>query len=159
MMLHDSNKLRGLRLYQIDFFRTPFDVAHDYNNMTQEDKDKLSSFDIYASFDYEDEFNNYIILFLTTQPIIDKYKIMLFNNVIPNITKDISQNVISYNIDLSENLEKHRTKKNSKKLTEFQNNLDIWIESNLDLDKVLDMINEKGMECLKKAHLNFLKKI
>lgn len=159
MMLHETHNRTTLKLYQIDFFRTPYDVAFDYNGMSNDDKERLASLDINTSFDYEDEFNNYTILLLTTSTVIDKYKIILFNNIIPNIIKDISDNVISAKQNILDDIEKYRTKKNSTKLNQFKTKLENWIESNLNLDKILDMINENGMESLKPIHLKFLKKI
>ena len=159
MMLHETPNRTTLKLYQIDFFRTPYDVAFDYNGMSNDDKERLASLDINTSFDYEDEFNNYTILLLTTSTVIDKYKIILFNNIIPNIIKDISDNVISAKQNILDDIEKYRTKKNSTKLNQFKTKLENWIESNLNLDKILDMINENGMESLKPIHLKFLKKI
>jgi hypothetical protein len=158
-MLHETPNRTTLKLYQIDFFRTPYDVAFDYNGMSNDDKERLASLDINTSFDYEDEFNNYTILLLTTSTVIDKYKIILFNNIIPNIIKDISDNVISAKQNILDDIEKYRTKKNSTKLNQFKTKLENWIESNLNLDKILDMINENGMESLKPIHLKFLKKI
>ncbi len=159
MMLHDPSRFKNFRLYQIDFFRTPMDVANDYNLMENVDKEKLANLDIYSSFDYEDEFNNYILLLLTEKPMIDKYKIILYNNIIPNVTRDISDIVINFKIDLLEDIEKYRNRTNKQKLNNFKQNVEFWIESNLELDKILDMINEKGVEWLKPLHKNFLKKI
>jgi hypothetical protein len=135
------------------------DVANDYNLMENVDKEKLANLDIYSSFDYEDEFNNYILLLLTEKPMIDKYKIILYNNIIPNVTRDISDIVINFKIDLLEDIEKYRNRTNKQKLNNFKQNVEFWIESNLELDKILDMINEKGVEWLKPLHKNFLKKI
>jgi hypothetical protein len=158
MMLHEIEKLKNLRVYQIDFFRTPFDVAHDYNTMTSGEKEKLSTLDIFSSFDYEDDFNNYTLILITDSKTADKYKIVLFNNIIPNVTKDISKHILDCNIDLNENLKKFRNKKNTEKLFDFLVALEKWMESNLDVDKILDLINEKGIESLKEIHLKILKK-
>lgn len=158
MMLHETEKLTQLRVYRIEFFRTPFDVAHDYNTMSAGEKEKLSSLEIFASFDYEDEFNNYTLILITSKQSADKYKIILFNNVIPNVTKDISNNIIECKIDLLEDLTKYQNKHNSEKFFDFMVSFEKWMEANLDLDKILDIINEKGLGALKEIHLKILKK-
>ncbi len=157
-MLHETEKLKTLRVYQIEFFRTPFDVAHDYNTMTSGEKEKIAELEIHSSFDYEDDFNNYTLVIIANEKTADRYKIILFNNIIPNITKDISDNILSNKIDLIEDLKKYKNKKNSEKLFDFTVALENWIEANLDLDKILDLINEKGIESLKEIHLKILKK-
>ena len=159
MMLHENDKLKQLRVYQIEFYRTPYDVAHDYNTMSIVEKEKLSSLEIFSSFDYEDDFNNYILIFITDKTTADKYKIILFNNVIPNVTKDLSDNIINGKIDLLEDLQKFRNSKNTEKYFDFMVAFESWLEANLDLDKILDIINEKGLEALKEIHLRILKKI
>ena len=157
MMLHEIEKLKTLKVFQIDFFRTPFDVAHDYNTMTPGEREKLSALDIFSSFDYEDDFNNYTLIFITDDKTADKYKIILFNNIIPNVTKDISRNILNCNIDLHENLKKYQTKKNTEKIFDFLFGLEKWMEENLDVDKILDLINENGIQSLKEIHLKILK--
>jgi hypothetical protein len=156
-MLHEIEKLKSLRVFQIDFFRTPFDVAHDYNTMTMGEKEKLSALDIFSSFDYEDDFNNYTLILITDEKTADKYKIILFNNIIPNVTKDISNNILNCNIDLQENLKKYRNKMNIDKMFDFCVALEKWMEANLDVDKILDLINERGLQSLKEIHLKILK--
>jgi hypothetical protein len=64
---------------------------------------------------------------------------------------------LNCNIDLHENLKKYQTKKNTEKLFDFLVSLEKWMEANLDVDKILDLINENGIQSLKEIHLKILK--
>ena len=146
-------------LYIIEFCRTSEDVSYDYEHLSDNDKEKVSNLDTVSSFDFEDEYQNYTCYILMSPNEFEKYKKILDDNIIPYICTDIAQSVIKNNINLEKKLFKYTNNYNENSYHEFIKKLNDWILSNLDLDIVLDMINEKGVDSLRKVDKDFLEKI
>ena len=146
-------------LYIIEFCRTSEDVSYDYEHLSDNDKEKVSNLDTFSSFDFEDEYQNYTCYILMSPNEFEKYKKILDDNIIPYICTDITQSVIKNNINLEKKIFKYTNNYNENSYHEFIKKLNDWILSNLDLDIVLDMINEKGVDSLRKVDKDFLEKI
>ena len=149
----------NLTLNIIEFCRSSEDVSYDYDHLTDNDKEKITNLDTVASFDFEDEHQNYVCYSLMSPNESEKWKNILDANLIPYICHDISLNVIKNNINLEKKLIKFTNNYNENSYHEFINKLNEWIKSNLDLDTVLDMINEKGVDSLRLIDKEFLKNI
>jgi len=149
----------NLTLNIIEFCRSSEDVSYDYDHLSDNDKEKIANLDTEASFDYEDEQQNYVCYSLMSSNETEKWKNILDANFIPYICHDISLNVIKNNINLEKKLIKYTNNYNENSYHEFINKLNEWIKSNLDLDTVLDMINEKGVDSLRLIDKEFLKNI
>ena len=149
----------NLTLNIIEFYRSSEDVSYDYDHLSDNDKEKIANLDTEASFDFEDEHQNYVCYSLMSSNETEKWKNILDANLIPYICHDISLNVIKNNINLEKKLIKYTNNYNENSYHEFINKLNEWIKSNLDLDTVLDMINEKGVDSLRLIDKEFLKNI
>lgn len=143
----------------IEFHRPIEDISYDYENLPDIDKYKLSNIDIKASFDYEDNYLNYKIYLLIAPEELKIYKKILDINLIPYLCRDITENVLQNKIDLEKYLMKWITPKNKESYHKFISNIKDWLISNLDLDTILDMINDKGLKALLPIHKEFLKRI
>ena len=86
---------------------------------------------------------------------MNKFTDYLYSNIIPYICKDMTNNVIANNIDIEAYLIKNI--RNNFDFSEFISIIESWIKSNLEIDMVLDMINEKGIDSLRKIDYEFLK--
>jgi hypothetical protein len=149
----------NLTLNIIEFCRSSEDVSYDYDHLSDNDKEKITNLDTVASFDFDDEQQNYVCYSLMSSNETEKWKNILDANLIPYICHDISLNVIKNNINLEKKLIKYTNNYNENSYHEFINKLNEWIKSNLDLDTVLDMINEKGVDSLRLIDKEFLKNI
>jgi hypothetical protein len=148
-----------LILVKIDFCRAVEDVSYDYEHLSDNDKEKVSNIDIVASFDFEDEYQIYNSYFLISPNEIEKYRKILDDNIIPYLCTDFSSNVIQNKMNLERILLKYTNNNNEIEYYKFINRLNEWIKENLDIDIVLDMINEKGINSLRTVDKEFLKTI
>mgnify|MGYP003336493820 CR=1 FL=1 len=139
-----------------EFHRASEDVASDYELLSDLDKERISNLEPEATFDYEDEFGNYNCCLILSEIELEKYKNLLDKNTIPYLCKDISYNVIKNDINLSKKLIKYTNNANKNLYYDFIRKVDSWITQNLELDIILDMINEKGIDSLRKIDKEFL---
>ena len=146
-------------LYIVEFCRTSEDVSYDYEHLSDNDKEKASNLESISNFDFEDEYQNYTCYTLMSPNELEKYKKILDDNLIPYICTEITQSVIRNNINLEKKLFKYTNNYNENSYHDFINKVNDWILSNLDLDIVLDIINEKGIDSLRKVDKEFLEKI
>ena len=143
----------------LEFYRSSEDIAQDYEYLSDNDKEKVANINAVSSFDFEDEFQNYVCYFLISPSEIEKYKNVLDSNLISYICTDISKNVINNNINLEKKLVKYTNHYNNELYLEFIEKTNDWIKQNIDLDIILDMINEKGINSLRTIDKEFLEKI
>jgi hypothetical protein len=139
-----------------EFHRNSEDVATDYELLSDIDKEKIADLEPEGTFDYEDEHGNYNCCLIITEIELEKYKNLLDENNIPYLCKDISYNVIKNDINLTKKLLKYTNNINENLYYDFIKKVDNWIVSNLELDIILDMINEKGINSLRKIDKEFL---
>jgi YD repeat-containing protein len=81
------------------------------------------------------------------------------DNLIAYLCKDISISVIKNDINLERILKKYVNSDNRNDFKIFIKEVNRWILDSLDLDTILDMINEKGINSLRKVDKTFLKKV
>jgi hypothetical protein len=146
-------------LISIEFNRSLEDITYDYDRLSDNDKEKMGNISIITSFDYEDEYDNYTIIILILPNEKEKYKKILDDNIIPYICTDITQNVIRNKINLSKKLIKFVNNYNKIEYFNFINKVNEWIGNNIDIDIVLDIISEYGIESLRDIDKEFLKKV
>ena len=142
-----------------EFHRSSEDIAGDYDLLSEIDKEKVADLETDATFDYEDEFGNYNCFLIISEIELEKYQKILDSNNIPYLCKDISKNVVKNDINLSKKLIKYTNNINENLYHYFINKVDDWITQNLELDIILDMINEKGINSLRKIDKDFLSKL
>lgn len=144
------------KVYIFEFNRSSESVADDYDLLSEIDKEKISDLDTDASFDYEDEFGNYNFYLVISELEFLKYKKLLDDNNIAYLCEDISNDILRNDINLSKKLLKYTNNMNENLYHEFINTLNDWISQNLELDIILDMINERGINSLRKVDKDFL---
>lgn len=144
------------KVYIFEFNRSSESVADDYDLLSEIDKEKISDLDTDASFDYEDEFGNYNFYLVISELEFLKYKKLLDDNNIAYLCEDISNDILRNDINLSKKLLKYTNNMNENLYHEFINTLNDWISQNLELDIILDMINERGIDSLRKVDKDFL---
>ena len=133
-----------LLLKKLEFNRSAEDVADDYTYLSENDKEKIVNIDTKATFDFENEYLNYMCYYLIDSKEWEKYQKVLDDNLISYICHDISENVIKNVINLEKILYKYVYRDNLEDYHDFIEITNEWIYDNLDLDTILDMINEKG---------------
>jgi hypothetical protein len=146
----------NLQLQKFEYFRGADILAEEYTYLSENDKERIINIDSEATFDFEDEHNNYTCYLLIDSSELQKYKKVLDLNLIAYLCNDISQSVIKNQLNLEKILSKYVTPDNERDYYTFMKTVDDWIVSKLDLDLVLDMINEKGMASLRDIDKRFL---
>lgn len=146
-------------LIHIEFCRSTEDVAEDYMRLSDIEKEKIANVEVDITFDYEDEYDNYSSYLLISSVEYEKYKKILDDNLIPYICTDISKKVIYNEISLEEILIEKIDKYNDKSYLDFIMKTNSWIKENLNLDIVLDIINNKGLDSLREIDKQILKEI
>ena len=147
------------RIYLFEFHRRSAEVAWEYDNISDTDKEKVANLDVVANFDFDDEFGNYNFYSIMSELEKIRYENILNKNMINYFCKDISQLVLDNDLDILQKIQKYKNESNKTFFEKFSKNVIQWLEQNLELDVILDMINKKGLDSLKDIHKNFLKNI
>jgi hypothetical protein len=142
-------------VYKIQFDKNSFDLNDDYDRLSEVEKERISDLDAETFFDYEKD-GNYTCFVITTPVEMKKYISILTNNLIICDCRDISSDVLKFKLDLEEELRDQISTINSIKYSFFIDDIYEWIESNLDMDMVLDRISEVGIDSLSKIEKDFL---
>jgi hypothetical protein len=143
-------------VYKVEFSKSSFDLNEDYEYLSEREKEWISQLDAESYFDYDSPTG--YICFVITNPIeMGKYLDILNKNYIWNHCQDLSKQILSSQINLSEELNHIINSFNSIKWSFFIEDLDDWILENLDIDTVLDRISEVGIDFLKPIEKDFLK--
>lgn len=149
-MLH---VLKNLGVYMVEF--------KDYLNSSSApmvDEEKLETIyllNFYLCIDYTNN-NNYTILILAEMDGINNFKLFLDENNIPYICKDISDDVLSGDIDVKEIIYNSLDEFNYEISDLFLEELEEWIYQNTNLDIILDKISSKGIEILSEKEKKYL---
>ena len=149
----------NLQLQKFEYLRGADILADEYTYLSDNDKEKIVNIHSKATFDYEDEKQNYNCYLLIESSVLKKYKNILDLNLISYLCHDVSQSVIKNQTNLEKILSKYITSENEKDYYEFIKIVNEWILSKLDLDIVLDIINDSGIESLREIDKDFLKKV
>ena len=142
-------------VYKIQFDKNSFDLNDDYDRLSEVEKERISDLDAETFFDYEKD-GNYTCFVITTPVEMKKYISILTNNLIICDCQDISSDVLKFKLDLEEELRDQISTINSIKYSFFIDDIFEWIESNLDMDMVLDRLSEVGIDSLSKIEKDFL---
>ena len=123
--------------------------------MNETDRTNLTQIQFVNSFDYEDKYGFYNMIAISDSEQMNKYIKILENNLIFHHYRDISSTILKNQFDWRkvEDRVKPSFKKN---YNEFIKKSENWIIENTDLDTVLDLINERGIEDLREPDKKFL---
>jgi hypothetical protein len=143
-------------VYKIEFYKSTLDLNDDYDRLSEYEKECISELNADSFFDYEDELERYTCYLITTPSELERYTVILKNNLIKHDYFNLSKSLLKNEIDL-EDLEEKIDEINYFKYDFFMDDIDNWILHNLDIDTVLDRINSVGIESLKPIETKFLK--
>ena len=146
-------------LQKIEFCRSTEDVSRDYIYLSDIDKIRISQLEILSSFDYQDNHGNYNCFLLISNRDIITYLAILEKNFIPHFCHDVSKVIIQNKTNLEKYLNKYLDRFNKESHIEFIEEVNMWIQQNLNLDIILDMISEKGIESLRPMDKEYLSKV
>lgn len=145
-------------IYKIKFSKSTFDLNEDYERLSDYEKERVAELDAESYFDYEDDDDKYVCFIITSPLEMKCYLEILSKNLIGFESLDISKDILSHKIDLNIELKGIINTLNSIKWSFFIDDVDEWIESNLDIDTILDRISELGgVDKLSNTEKNFLK--
>ena len=150
MILHEKH-----RVYHINFSRTIDNVVWEYSTMTDAERVNLTKLQFESSIDYEDKFGFYNMIVISASGEMYKYEKILQNNMIFHHCRDISNLILKNQYDF-EKIKERVNPSLIKIYNTFIKKLDKWILENTDLDTVLDLINERGIENLREPDKIFL---
>lgn len=142
----------GSHIFRIKFSKPSILLIDDYERLSENDKLKISSLEVLASFDY-DEDEHYNCLMISDPLIIASYRKILEENLIGYECYDITNDVILHNIELNLNMIDYEKEKYDIFVDELEN----LIYENLDIDMILDRISKVGLNGLTDIEKQFLK--
>lgn len=142
-------------VYIIDYSRDINNVTWEYQNLSDTDRVQITNLVFHCSIDYIDKYDNYNMLIVSDIGEIRKLTNILQNNFIFHFLKDITKDVLRNKITL-ESVIHDRGVENKDLYKIFTTKFEDWMIDNLDLDTVLDIINEKGIENLRQVDLKYL---
>jgi hypothetical protein len=147
--------MKNKKIYHINFSRTIDLVVWEYTIMNETERTNLTQLQFETSFDYEDNLGFYNMIVISDSNEMSKYIKILENNMIFHHHRDISNTILKNQYDVERIRE--RVKPSLMKIYEsFMQKIDNWVIDNTDLDTVLDLINENGIENLRDADKKFL---
>lgn len=144
------------KIYKVEFSESLLSLDDKYINFDKDDLDEILLLDALSYLDYEDKNGNYICFIITYKSEIDKYTEVLNRNNINFTINDISEEILNSNYDKLDTSLEYMTNDNSVIYDIFDEDLYDWVYDNLDIDRVLDRINEVGLEHLNHIEQDFL---
>ncbi len=147
--------MNKLTLNIIEYHRDINQVSWEYQYLSEIDRIAIANLVFEASLDYEDKHGNYSMIILASEQHVEKFRNILESNYVQHFIKDVSSEIL-YNKQTIKKLLSNIRIDNEDLLQKFIEKVENWIYSNLDLDIVLDIINETGIENLRKVDKKFL---
>ena len=147
--------MKNRKIYHINYSRQVDTVIWEYTNLSDVDRTNLAQVNFDTSLDWEDKWDFYNMIVICQPKEMDKYRGILVNNLVFQHTRDISQLVLKNQYDFLK-VKEHIRPSLHRIFDLFIDKVDGWIEENTDLDTVLDLINEKGIENLRISDKKFL---
>lgn len=144
-------------VYKIEFYKSSYDLADDYDRLSDYEKEYISTLDAESFFDLNDGNDNYVVYVITSSLEIEQYLKILTNNLVKHKSTNLSNDILSNKVNLELELSNQISTLNSIKYSFFIDELNDWIFRNLEMDIILDRISEFGMSSLKEVEKEFLK--
>jgi hypothetical protein len=143
------------RVYKIDYARDISQVTWDYQSLSDTDRIQITNFTFECSMDFVDKYQNYNMIIVTEPKEIDKLTKILTSNYIIHFSKDITEEILTNKLSIKQ-VVYEKGVENLDLYEKFKEKLNKWILDNLELDIVLDLINEKGIEKIREVDRKFL---
>ena len=143
-------------IFMIKFSKPSVELTKEYNDMKVEDKKNLSDINILSLIDIDDE-HGYECYIICEEVDIKKYKKILNSNKILYICDNISEKVISGEINLEKYIKEKLDSINKQFYKDFIKSVNTFITENLKLDDILDKITYSGLKSLTKLEKKYLK--
>ena len=148
----------NLHVFKIKFEDSAFELNDEYDKLSEHEKERITELDCESFFDYQDHSDRYVCYIICKPTELKKYSDILSKNLIMHSVIDLSQDILKFKIDLSEELKPLLSTVNSIKYSFFVDDLNEWVIQNLDIDFVLDRILEVGsVDKLSEIEKEFLK--
>lgn len=144
-------------IYKISFFQNANQLNDEYEKLSEHEKERISELDADGFFDFEEN-GNYVCFVIATAVEVKKYLSILSGNLILFEYSDLSKDILSFKIDISDSLKHQISPINSIKFSFFIDDVEEWIFKNLEIDMVLDRISEIGIDNLSHIEKEFLSK-
>lgn len=143
------------KIYLIEYCRDINFVTWEYQNLSDTDRIQVTNLKFRASIDFITEIGDYSMLVIAEENEFNKLKKILNGNYIHCFYKDITTKLLQNQTNIDKITLKSKIE-NQDLFKLFEQKLEEWIIENLDLDVVLDMINDLGIENLREIDKKFL---
>lgn len=143
-------------IYKIIFNQNIEELNNQYDNLSPQEKERISELDAITYFDYHED-DKYYFYVATSPDEMKKYSEILSNNLIKYELFDITKDVLFSKIDLNKELLTKINSDNKIKWEFFIEDIKEWLLENLEIDLVLDRISEVGINNLTQTEKTFLK--
>lgn len=144
-------------IYKISFYQTANQLNDEYEKLSEHEKEWISELDADGFFDFEED-GRYVCFLISTPIEVKKYLNILSSNLITFEYLDLSKDILSFKVDLADELKYQVSTLNSIKFSFFIDDVDLWILDSLDIDMVLDRISSIGIDNLSHIEKEFLSK-
>jgi hypothetical protein len=142
-------------VYKIQFTKNSYDLNVEYDKLSEHEKESISSMLPDSYFEFNNDFEHYVIYIMLKPLDAKKYTKILDNNLINHSIIDISKDLLN-GMDFDKDLKKYVNGLNRFRWNNFNKKISEWIYDNLDMDIVLDRIGDVGIEGLNKIEKKFL---
>jgi hypothetical protein len=143
------------RVFKVSFKAKVEELNEQYEELTDYEKEDLMELSAETYFEYTK--NNEYFLYIVIEPEnFNEYIEILDTNDVEYEMEDISDDVLSGKIDITEELKKVVNSDNIINWKFFSEDIEDWIYYNLDMDMVLDRISQVGMDNLRDIEIEFL---
>jgi hypothetical protein len=145
-----------ISVFKIRFNQSSYQLNEEYERLSDHEKENIAELDAESFFDHQDYNDRYVCYLICKPTEVKKYSQILVKNLIHHELKDLSKDILSFNINIEEELKPLLSTINSIKYSFFIDDLNEWIIQNLDIDTVLDRISVVGMDNLTEIEKKFL---
>lgn len=142
-------------VYKIKFTKNSYDLNVDYDKLSEHEKDSISNMLPDSYFEFNNDFDHYIIYIVLNPLDAKRYTNILENNLINHSIIDISKDLLN-GMDFEKELKKYVNGLNLFRWNYFNKKINDWILDNLDIDIILDRISIVGINGLNKTEKKFL---
>lgn len=143
------------RVYIVSFSKSSFELADDYDKLSDIDKERISNLEATSLFDFDDDVG-YKFFIIVESLEFKTYTKILNDNLIYHKVEDLSNTILTDGFDIENSTKKYVSHLNTIKFSFFIDDLNAWIYQNLDIDKILDRISQVGINNLSKIEQKYL---